>query len=155
MSNHKINSSLSTGTFPLALTVARSTPLLKKPSLNPTRPGKLSSILHSVIPAQNHWESGFKADQLVPLKEPPRWPEPKVATETALASVTETLKMGRAAAQSSILILLDFIWFGQPPHRVYILSGMGITGSALKSCLQCLGVDSGYLWEYRHVFHTE
>lgn len=65
-------------------------------------------------------ESAFKADQSSSQGTSSLTrtnPVLKVATETALVSVTETLKMARAAAQSSVLILLEFIWFSQPPHR--------------------------------------
>src|SRR4029434_10041763 len=56
-----------------------------------------------------------------------------VTTETALLSVTEALKIARAAAQSSALVLLELsAAFDTVNHRILlsILSSMGISGKA-------------------------
>lgn len=57
------------------------------------------------------------------------------STETALLSVTEALKEARAAAKSSVLILLDLsAAFDTVNHRILLstLSNMGISGLALS-----------------------
>ena len=98
--------------FPSSFKVAQVTPLLKKPSLDPTqvenyRPVSILTLLSKTIEraaskqvteflSRNNLldpnQSGFKSGH---------------STETALLSVTEALKTDRAAAQSSALILLD------------------------------------------------
>ncbi|KAL1250335.1 hypothetical protein QQF64_021340 [Cirrhinus molitorella] len=109
---HVINTSLHTGTFPTAFKQARVIPLLWKPALNPAllenyRPVSLLPFIAktlervvinqlSIFLAQNHLldinQSGFKSGH---------------STETALLSVTEALRLARAASKSSVLILLD------------------------------------------------
>ncbi len=136
---HIINTSLHTGTFPTAFKQARVSPLLKKPSLNPTllenyRPLSLlpftAKTLERVVfnqlslfLAQNNLldnnQSGFRSGH---------------STETALLSVTEALKLARAASKSSVLILLDLsAVFDTVNHQILLstLRKMGISGTAL------------------------
>ena len=118
--------------------MARVTPLLKRPSLDPTqvenyRPVSLLTLLSKTIEraaskqvteflSKNNLldpnQSGFKSGH---------------STETALLSVMEALKTARAAAQSSALVLLDLsAAFDTVNHRILlsILSSMGISGNA-------------------------
>src|SRR4029434_9095791 len=120
------------------LLFSRVTPLLKKPSLDPTqvenyRPVSLLTLFSKTIEraaskqgteflSENNLldpnQSGFKSGD---------------STETALLSVTEALKTARAAAQSSALVLLDLsAAFDTVNHRILlsILSSMGISGKA-------------------------
>ncbi len=104
---HIINTSLHTGTFPTAFKQARVSPLLKKPALNPAllenyRPVSLLPFIAkslervvfnqlSLFLAQNNIldnnQSGFRSGH---------------STETALLSVTEALRLARAASKSSV-----------------------------------------------------
>ena len=116
----------------------RVTPLLKKPSVDPThvenyRQVSLLTLLFKTMErvtsiqvieflSRNNLldpnQSGFKSGH---------------STETALLSVTEALKTARAAAQSSALVLLDLsAAFDTVNHRILlsILSSMGISGKA-------------------------
>ncbi len=136
---HIINTSLHTGTFPTAFKQARVSPLLKKPSLNPAllenyRPVSLLPFIAktlervvfnqlSLFLAQNNLldnnQSGFRSGH---------------STETALLSVTEALRLARAASKSSVLILLDLsAAFETVNHQILmsILRKMGISGTAL------------------------
>ncbi len=136
---HIINTSLHTGTFPTAFKHARVSPLLKKPSLNPAllenyRPLSLLPFIAktlvrvvfnqlSLFLAQsnllNNNQSGFKSGH---------------STETALLSVTEALRLARAASKSSVLILLDLsAAFDTVNHQILLstLRKMGISGTAL------------------------
>ncbi len=132
-------SSLHTGTFPTAFKQARVSPLLKKPALNPAllenyRPVSLLPFIAkslervvfnqlSLFLAQNNIldnnQSGFRSGH---------------STETALLSVTEALRLARAASKSSVLILLDLsAAFDTVNHQILmsILRKMGISGTAL------------------------
>ncbi len=136
---HIINTSLHTGTFPTAFKQARVSPLLKKPALNPAllenyRPVSLLPFIAkslervvfnqlSLFLAQNNIldnnQSGFRSGH---------------STETALLSVTEALRLARAASKSSVLILLDLsAAFDTVNHQILmsILRKMGISGTAL------------------------
>ncbi len=136
---HIINTSLHTGTFPTAFKQARVSPLLKKPALNPAllenyRPVSLLPFIAkslervvfnqlSLFLAQNNIldnnQSGFRSGH---------------STETALLSVTEALRLARAASKSSVLILLDLsAAFDIVNHQILmsILRKMGISGTAL------------------------
>ncbi len=136
---HIINTSLHTGTFPTAFKQARVSPLLKKPALNPAllenyRPVSLLPFIAkslervvfnqlSLFLAQNNIldnnQSGFRSGH---------------STETALLSVTEALRLARAASKSSVLILLDLsAAFDTVNHQILmsILRKMGVSGTAL------------------------
>ncbi len=136
---HIINTSLHTGTFPTAFKQARVSPLLKKPALNPAllenyRPVSLLPFIAkslewavfnqlSLFLAQNNIldnnQSAFRSGH---------------STETALLSVTEALRLARAASKSSVLILLDLsAAFDTVNHQILmsILRKMGISGTAL------------------------
>ncbi|CAM4511130.1 unnamed protein product [Leuciscus chuanchicus] len=136
---HIINSSLHTGTFPTAFKQARVTPLLKKPMLNTSfvenyRPISLLPFiaktleravfnqLTSFLSLNNQLDvnqSGFKKGH---------------STETALLSVTEALRIAKAASKSSVLILLDLsAAFDTVNHQILLstLSSLGITGTSL------------------------
>ncbi len=136
---HIINTSLHTGTFPTAFKQARVSPLLKKPALNPAllenyRPVSLLPFIAkslervvfnqlSLFLAQNNIldnnQSGFRSGH---------------STETALLSVTEALRLARAASKSSVLILLDLsAAFDTVNHQILmsILRKMGFSGTAL------------------------
>ncbi len=131
--------SLHTGTFPTAFKQARVSPLLKKPALNPAllenyRPVSLLPFIAkslervvfnqlSLFLAQNNIldnnQSGFRSGH---------------STETALLSVTEALRLARAASKSSVLILLDLsAAFDTVNHQILmsILRKMGVSGTAL------------------------
>ncbi len=118
---------------------ARVSPLLKKPALNPAllenyRPVSLLPFIAkslervvfnqlSLFLAQNNIldnnRSGFRSGH---------------STETALLSVTEALRLARAASKSSVLILLDLsAAFDIVNHQILmsILRKMGISGTAL------------------------
>ena len=136
---HQINSSLMSGCFPASLKSGRVTPLLKKPSLDPTdvknyRPvsqipflGKsieraMAEQLKSFFHQNNildDYQSGFKSGH---------------STETALLAVTESLRCAKALSLSSVLISLDLsAAFDTVNHQILlaILEEVGITGSAL------------------------
>ncbi len=136
---HIINTSLQTGTFPTAFKQAWVSPLLKKPYLNPALLENYRQV--SLLPfiaktlerdvfnqlslflAQNNLldnnQSGFRSGH---------------STETALLSVTEALRLARAAFKSSVLILLDLSnAFDTVNHQILLstLRKMGISGTAL------------------------
>uniref|UniRef100_A0A8C2B1L4 Reverse transcriptase domain-containing protein n=1 Tax=Cyprinus carpio TaxID=7962 RepID=A0A8C2B1L4_CYPCA len=128
------------GTFPSAFKQALVSPLLKKPSLHPAllenyRPVSLLPFIAktleravfnqlSMFLVQNNLldsnQSGFKNGH---------------STETALLSVTEALRLARAASKSSVLILLDLsAAFDTVNHQILLstLRKMGISGTALQ-----------------------
>ncbi len=137
---HIVNTSLHTGVFPSAFKQARITPLLKKPTLNPTLLGNyrpvsllpfiaktLERVVFNQVSAfltQNNLldsnQSGFRSGH---------------STETALLSVVEALRLARVASKSSLLILLDLsAAFDTVNHQILLstLLKKGISGTALQ-----------------------
>ncbi len=137
---HIVNTSLHTGVFPSAFKQACITPLLKKPTLNPTLLGNyrpvsllpfiaktLERVVFNQVSAfltQNNLldsnQSGFRSGH---------------STETALLSVVEALRLARAASKSSLLILLDLsAAFDTVNHQILLstLLKKGISGTALQ-----------------------
>ncbi len=137
---HIVNTSLHTGFFPSAFKQARITPLLKKPTLNPTllgnyRPVSLLPfiaktlervVFNQVTPflTQNNLldsnQSGFRSGH---------------STETVLLSVVEDLRLARTASKSSLRILLDLsAAFDTVNHQILLSTLMrkGISGTTLQ-----------------------
>ena len=125
--------------LPTAFKEARVTPLLKKPTLNPAqvenyRPVSLLPFLSKTLErtvyrqitdflSENNLydlnQSGFKSGH---------------STETALLSVTESLRSARAVGLSSALLLLDLsAAFDTVNHQILLstLSELGISGITL------------------------
>ncbi len=135
-----VNTSFHTGVFPSAFKQARITPLLKKPTLNPTLLGNyrpvsllpfiaktLERVVFNQVSAfltQNNLldsnQSGYRSGH---------------SPETALLSVVEALKLAGAASKSSLLILLDLsAAFDTVNHQILLstLLRKGISGTALQ-----------------------
>ncbi len=118
-----IITSLQTGVFPSAFRQARLTPLLKKPTLNPSLlenyrlvsllPKTLERVVFNQVSAfltQNDLldsnQSGFRSGY---------------STETSLLSVVEALRLARADSTFSILILLNLsAAFDTANHQILI-----------------------------------
>ena len=114
------------------------TPLLKKNTLNPSEPNNyrpishlpfLSKVLERIVQTQlntfltnnllDPLQSGFKHGY---------------STETAVLSVSESLNLAKASAQSSDLILLDLSTAFDTVHHATLLSiltGIGLSGDAI------------------------
>ncbi len=137
---HIVNTSLHTGVFPSAFKQARITPLLKKPTLNPTIFGnyRLVSLLpfiaktlervvfnqvsafltHNNLLDSN--QSGFRSVH---------------STETALLWVVEAVRLARAASKISLLVFLHLpAAFGMVNHQILLstLLRKGISGTTLQ-----------------------
>ncbi len=129
---HIINISLHTGVFPSAFRQARITPLLKKPTLNPSLSENYRSV--SLLPfiaktlerAVFNQVSAFLTQNnlLVSNQSGLRsWH----STDTALISVVEVLRLARVDSKSSILILLDLsAAFDTVNHKI-LLNPIGLS----------------------------
>ncbi len=107
-----INTSLHTGVFTSVFRQARITPLLKKPTLNPSllenyRPVSLLPFIAKTLErAVFNQVSAFLTQNNL-LDSSQYGFRSGHSTETALLSVVEALRLARADSKSSILILLD------------------------------------------------
>ena len=124
------NSSLSSGCFPSSFKKAYITPLLKKPTLDPStiqnyRPVSLLPFLSKKIEraASNQLSAFFSQNNLLdPHQSGFR---PGHSTETALLTVKESRQ---AASLSSVLILLDLSAAFDTVNHYILLSSLGATG---------------------------
>ncbi len=137
---HIANTSLHTGIFPSAFKQAHITPLLKKPTLNPTLLGNyrpvsllpfIAKTLERVVFNQvtalltqynllDSNQSGFRSGN---------------STKTALLSVVGNLRLARTSSKSSLLILLDLsAAFDMVNHQILLstLLRKAISGTALQ-----------------------
>uniref|UniRef100_A0A8C1X0H3 Reverse transcriptase domain-containing protein n=1 Tax=Cyprinus carpio TaxID=7962 RepID=A0A8C1X0H3_CYPCA len=136
---HIINTSLHSGTVPSAFKQARVSPLLKKPSLNPAllenyRPVSLLPFIAKTLERVMFNQLCMFLVQNNPLDSNQSGFKSSHSTETALLSVTEALRLARAASKSSLLILLDLsAAFDTVNHQILLstLRKMGISGTAL------------------------
>ena len=135
-----VNSSLSSGCFPSSFKKAYITPLLKKPTLDPStiqnyRPVSLLPFLSKTIEraASNQLSAFFSQNNLLdPHQSGFR---PGHSTETALLAVKESLQTAQAASLSSVLILLDLsAAFDTVNHHILLssLAATGICGTTLE-----------------------
>ncbi|KAJ8372623.1 hypothetical protein AAFF_G00280880, partial [Aldrovandia affinis] len=128
-----VNSSLSSGCFPSPFKRAHITPLLKKPSLDPSviqnyRPVSLLPFLSKTFEraTSNQLSAFFTENNLLdPHQSGFR---PGHSTETALLLVNEALHTARAASLSSILILLDLSAAFDTVEHSILLSSLAATG---------------------------
>uniref|UniRef100_A0AAQ6IQI3 Reverse transcriptase domain-containing protein n=1 Tax=Anabas testudineus TaxID=64144 RepID=A0AAQ6IQI3_ANATE len=135
-----INTSVTTGTFPTSFKQAQITPLLKKPSLDPSlvenyRPVSLLSFLAKTLEraAFNQLSDFLSRNNLLDVNQSGF--KSGHSTETALLTVVESLRVAKAAGKSSVLILLDLsAAFDTVNHQILMtaLSDLGISGSALN-----------------------
>ncbi len=136
---HIINTSLLTGIFPTAFKQARVTPLLKKPTLNPSltdsyRPVSLLPFIAKTLERVvfNQLSSFLSKHNLLDANQSGLRRGP--STKTALLSVTEALQIAKADSKSSVLILLDLsAAFDTVNHQILLstLSSLDITGIPL------------------------
>ncbi len=137
---HIVNTSLHTGVFPSAFKQARITPLLKKPTLNPTllgnyRPGSLLPFIAKTLERVvfNQVSAFLTQNNLLDSNQSVF--RSGHSTETALLSVVEALRLARAASKSLLLILLDLsAAFDTVNHQILLstLLGKGISGTTLQ-----------------------
>ena len=128
-----LNSSLSSGCFPSSFKKAYITPLLKKPTLDPStiqnyRPVSLLPFLSKTIEraASNQLSAFFSQNKLLdPHQSGFR---PGHSTETALLAVKESLQTAQAASLSSVLILLDLSAAFDTVNHYILLSSLAATG---------------------------
>ena len=128
-----MNSSLSSGCFPSSFKKAYITPLLTKPTLDPStiqnyRPVSLLPFLSKTIEyaASNQLSAFFSQNNLLdPHQSGFR---PGHSTETALLAVKESLQTGQAASLSSVLILLDLSAAFDTVNHTILLSSLAATG---------------------------
>ncbi len=109
---HIINTSLLTGIFPNAFKQARVTPLLKKPTLNTSllenyRPVSLLPFIAKTLERVVFNQVSLFLSQNNKLDAKQSGFRSGLSTETALLSVTESLRIAKADSKSSVLILLD------------------------------------------------
>ena len=124
-----VNSSLSSGCFPSSFKKAYITPLLKKPTLDPSTiqnycPVSLLPFLSktNVLPLTNFFSQNNLLD---PHQSGFR---PGHSTETALLAVKESLQTVQAASVSSVLILLDLSASSDTVNHSILLSSLAATG---------------------------
>ncbi len=135
-----INTSLHPGVFPSAFSQAHITPLLKKPTLNPSllenyRPVSLLPFIAKTLERAvfNH-VSVFLTQNNLPDRNQSSFRSGH-STKTALLSVVEALRLARVDSKSSILILLDLsVAFDTVNHQILLstLLTKGISGTALQ-----------------------
>uniref|UniRef100_A0A9J8BXA0 Reverse transcriptase domain-containing protein n=1 Tax=Cyprinus carpio carpio TaxID=630221 RepID=A0A9J8BXA0_CYPCA len=131
---HIINTSLHSGTVSSAFKQARVSPLLKKPSLNPALLENYRPV--SLLPfiAKTLERAVFNQLSMFLVQKNLLDSNQSGSTETALLSVTEALRLARAASKSLVLILLDLSAAFDTVNQQILLSTlrkMGISGTAL------------------------
>uniref|UniRef100_A0A8C1WW75 Reverse transcriptase domain-containing protein n=1 Tax=Cyprinus carpio TaxID=7962 RepID=A0A8C1WW75_CYPCA len=138
---HIINISLHTGVFPSSFRQARVTPLLKKPTLNPSLLENYRTV--SLLPfiaktleraVFNQVSTFLTQNNLLDSNLLDSFRSGH-STETALLSVVEALRLAKAESKSSILILLDLSAAFDTVNNQILLSTLlakGISGTTLQ-----------------------